>query len=129
MTTENSCGPDSARTFASLTGSSKDARVTRPSPSNHLSDTFQREVSVSILLTCSRRAYNIGILTQESVRQPFSMSALKPCGKSKTRSMWSFRYNVKQSIYEPRCEKTGLRCFRPGLTQTGLYSHRRWLEA
>ena len=31
--------------------------------------------------------------------------------------------------YEPRCEKTGLRGFRPGPTQTGLYSHRRWLEA
>ena len=30
---------------------------------------------------------------------------------------------------EPRCEKTGLRGFRPGLTQTGLYSHRRWLGA
>ena len=29
----------------------------------------------------------------------------------------------------PRCEKTGLRGFRPGPTQTGLYSHRRWLEA
>ena len=27
--------------------------------------------------------------------------------------------------YEPRCEKTGLRDFRPGLTQTGLYSYRR----
>ena len=32
-------------------------------------------------------------------------------------------------IYEPRYEKTGLRGFRPGPTQTGLYSHRRWLEA
>ena len=30
---------------------------------------------------------------------------------------------------EPRCEKTSLRGFRPGPTQTGLYSHRRWLEA
>ena len=29
---------------------------------------------------------------------------------------------------EPRYEKTGLRGFRPGPTQTGLYSHRRWLE-
>ena len=29
------------------------------------------------------------------------------------------------SQLEPRCEKTGLRCFRPGPTQTGLYSHRR----
>ena len=31
--------------------------------------------------------------------------------------------------FEPGCEKTGLREFRPGPTQTGLYSHRRWLEA
>ena len=30
---------------------------------------------------------------------------------------------------EPRSEKTGLRGFRPGPTQTGLYNHRRWLEA
>ena len=30
--------------------------------------------------------------------------------------------------YEPRCENTGLQGFRPGPTQTGLYSHRRWLE-
>ena len=30
---------------------------------------------------------------------------------------------------EPSCEKTGLRGFRPGPTQTELYSHRRWLEA
>ena len=26
-------------------------------------------------------------------------------------------------LNEPRSEKTGLRSFRPGLTQTGLYSH------
>ena len=30
--------------------------------------------------------------------------------------------------YEPRYEKIGLRGFRPGPTQTRLYSHRRWLE-
>ena len=30
---------------------------------------------------------------------------------------------------EPRCEKTGLWGFRPGLTQTRQYNHRRWLEA
>ena len=30
---------------------------------------------------------------------------------------------------EPRSEKTGLRGCRPGPTQTGLYSHRRWLQA
>ena len=32
-------------------------------------------------------------------------------------------------IFKPRSEKTGLRGFRPGPTQTGLYNHRRWLEA
>ena len=32
-------------------------------------------------------------------------------------------------VNEPRSEKTGLRGFRPGPTQTGLYSHRRRLEA
>ena len=32
-------------------------------------------------------------------------------------------------LNEPRCEKTGLRGFRPSPTQTGLYNHRRRLEA
>ena len=32
-------------------------------------------------------------------------------------------------LYEPRCEKTGLRGFRPGPAPTGLCSHRRWLES
>ena len=31
--------------------------------------------------------------------------------------------------YEPRCEKSGPQGFRPGPTQTRLYSHRKWLEA
>ena len=39
---------------------------------------------------------------------------------------WQFHY---KQWYELRCEKTGLGGFRPGPTQTGLYSHRRWLEA
>ena len=34
-----------------------------------------------------------------------------------TARMW------KLVSYEPRCEKTGLRGFRPGPTQTGLYNH------
>ena len=32
-------------------------------------------------------------------------------------------------LFEPRCEKTGLRGFRQCPTQTGLYNHTRWLEA
>ena len=34
-----------------------------------------------------------------------------------------------QVAFEPRCEKTGLRGFRPGPTQIRLYSNRIWLEA
>ena len=39
------------------------------------------------------------------------------------------RYLKVSPIFEPSCEKTGLRGFRPGPTQTGLYSYRRCLEA
>ena len=35
-------------------------------------------------------------------------------------SLSVFRYRI---ITEPRCEKTGLRGFRPGPTQTRLYNH------
>ena len=35
----------------------------------------------------------------------------------------------ESTVYEARYEKTGLRGFRPGPTQTGLCSHRRCLEA
>ena len=28
-------------------------------------------------------------------------------------------------VFEPRCEKTGLRCLQPGPTQMGLYNHTR----
>ena len=35
-----------------------------------------------------------------------------------------------QCLYYESCyEKTGLRRVRPGPTQTGLFSHRKWLEA
>ena len=37
--------------------------------------------------------------------------------------------SLTEVIVEPRCEKTGLHGFRPGPTQTGLCSHRIWLEA
>ena len=38
-------------------------------------------------------------------------------------------YHIRPTLNEPRCEKTGLQGFQPRPTQTGLYSHRRWLEA
>ena len=36
---------------------------------------------------------------------------------------------ISQLSYEPRREKTGLRGFRPGPTQTDLYKLRKELEA
>ena len=36
---------------------------------------------------------------------------------------------LRKAIYDPPIEKTGLLGFRPGLTQTSLHSHRRWLGA
>ena len=41
----------------------------------------------------------------------------------------SLLYLSMNVIFEPRCEKTGLRGFRPDTTQTGLHSHTEWLEA
>ena len=37
--------------------------------------------------------------------------------------------SVLWGVNEPPREKTGLRGFRPGLTQTDLYKHRKELEA
>ena len=35
----------------------------------------------------------------------------------------------EKKSYEPVSVETNELCFRPGPTQTGLYKHRRWLEA
>ena len=45
-----------------------------------------------------------------------------------TQSEYVSHVRDKDIYNEPHCEKTGLRDFRSGMTQTGLYSHRRWLE-
>ena len=41
---------------------------------------------------------------------------------------WVLRFVIamrrKRCTFEPRCEKTGLRGFRPGPTQTRLYNHK-----
>ena len=41
----------------------------------------------------------------------------------------NFMNCIEKFINEPVREKTNNLDFRPGPTQTGLYSHRRWLEA
>ena len=52
--------------------------------------------------------------------------------RAKTKALISCAVDLRLCfayIYESRCEKIGLRGFRPGPTQTRLYSQRRWLEA
>ena len=57
--------------------------------------------------------FSTGTSSQISVRNPFAVSKASECC----------------ILFEPRCDKTGLRGFRPGPTQTGLYSYTGWLEA
>ena len=60
-----------------------------------------------------------------------------PLGKSLHLSFFpNFLNNNTQTLmldhlfkYEPRCEKTNLQGFQPGLTQTGLYNQRTWIQA
>ena len=67
---------------------------------------------------------NNKIKKREKVGSPLSLFGLTSCCHAHVIQ------NLQSSLlYEPRSEKTGLRGFRPGPTQTRLYSHRRWLEA
>ena len=60
----------------------------------------------------------------------FLSSPLWPFFLSQIGKFWAYwSFGLLPETNEPRCEKTGLRGFWPGLTQTRLYSHRRWLEA
>ena len=43
--------------------------------------------------------------------------------------MYTHSLDTLVLLYEPQREKTGLLGFRPGLTQTNLYSHRKELES
>ena len=78
--------------------------------------------------------HRLGHGTDDHVRRPRRVSALQgkkivdvacgslhcvactDAGKTDKQIKWVF--------HEPRCEKTGLGGFRPGLTQTRLYNHR-----
>ena len=66
-----------------------------------------------------------GFLTAFKLLQKFNLKFNINLLASSTISL-KFHINF---LYEPRCEKTGLRGFRPGPTQTGLHSHRRLLDA
>ena len=77
-------------------------------------------LTVQVLKNFSRHSSNMSdfpskILVAENKRNKFKL--FRKAG------------HVSIFLFEPRCEKTGHRGVRPGPTQTGLYRHRRWLEA
>ena len=59
----------------------------------------------------------------------FSHDAAHFCPFSMKKLVVGNFYEFLQLTFEPRREKTGILGFRPGLTQTRLYSYRRWLVA
>ena len=65
-----------------------------------------------------------GSVNVSDIVSPSSVSRPSKAKKKRVLNAWFYC-----KITEPRREKTGLRGFRPGLTQTGLYSHRSRLEA
>ena len=77
--------------------------------------------------------YNIGFFYEEMAKNIFHLSSniikcapyLFLCVYLKTQ----ISLGHQSELNEPRCEKTGLWGFRLGLTQTRLYSYRRWPEA
>ena len=79
--------------------------------------------------------WGTGLITGKPVFRVIEQVGLKPACSSTDARKLEYRNKIYQTVvassftYEPRCEKTGLRGFRPGPTQTGLCSHRRWLEA
>ena len=73
------------------------------------------------------KVYDISYSLRE--RSKFCLSMwLQEC-KSLAENVVIGCFNEASVINEPRREKTGLRGFRPGPTQTGLYKLRKELEA
>ena len=73
--------------------------------------------------------HNIGFY-EDLTKNIFELSSNKHHISSSTKGYKTFSCSSQLSmqLYEPRSEKTGLRGFQPGPTQTGLYKHRRWLR-
>ena len=80
----------------------------------------QSELSI-LHVTCTQMIANTEFVSRQCYHKlPVSQSRM---------FVYVFYYLNNRQTIEPRSEKTGLRGFRPGLTKTGLYSHRRCLEA
>ena len=82
-----------------------------------------------IPVTCKHKQNVVCSLHRENFLNCSIFFSLALIASDLTRIPYSKLYSRAHLVFEPRCEKTGLRGFRPGPTQTGLYSHKRWLEA
>ena len=80
------------------------------------------------LLKCFKSGFNL-IYLCVACFSTIDAVAIKTADRLKLKRASVFLNYVAVFVNEPPCEKTGLRGFRPGPTQTGLWSHRRWLEA
>ena len=72
--------------------------------------------------------YGLHIVHDVTCRNNNTKKIHFPQNEKKNTPLKQLRY-VGPPIYEPPCEKTGLRGFRPGQTQTKLYYHTRKLDA
>ena len=71
---------------------------------------------------------------RKAIRVARGLKFMRDCSscRAKTKALISCAVDLRLCfcyIYESRCEKPGLRGFRPGPTQTRLYSQRSCLEA
>ena len=107
-------------------------------PRSDCSTSLIRSGCSSSLIRIFTVCYSICIIlryhtTVELLSLNFRVFTLKLVGVHKFRNFTCLEFGYLQMLtrsptLEPRCEKTGLRGFRPGPTLTRLYSYRRWLE-
>ena len=88
-------------------------------------------VQCSIYVICALSAYTLAGNYNLIIDTHYILKCFQQCCSSTWRVIkfcCHLVWNKANSIIEPWREKTGLRGFRPGLTQTGLYSLRKRLE-
>ena len=83
---------------------------------------FSRDFTIILAPEC--KAFSVA-LKIEKLKTPLIPG---PKGAVDTND-WCIRGWLRKWNLRSRHEKTCIRCFRPGSTQTRLYNHRRWLDA
>ena len=101
-----------------------------------MKDKWKCHISLQMFASCRKLLDRVGQAspagTTTTRRENVNTSYMAVAKETATGSR--IRRRVRRSAwkkvrYEPRREKSWLRGFRPGPTQTRLYNHRRWVEA